>query len=512
MSQAKKVVASYRPLPPQRAFRNSTAKIRGYGGAMGGGKSRAICEEAFDLSLEHPGLKTVIARQEHTSITETTKKTMIEQVLPRELVRHTKQSGGEDYVELLNGSRIHFIGLDRPGRWFSSELGLLVVDQVEECSEDTIVLLTTRLRQVLPDGTVAPNKVILSFNPENPGHWLQRWFILGASRTEYGFYKRELWTTGAIAPLGDAEFIFAKAVDNPYLPPGYVELTLGGLPEHIRRRMLDGEWLFTSGHCFFDTQALQDYQTELRRPVYVGDTAGDITGEDPKDRVRLRPGREGPWQVWKPPVRERVENNRILPAHRYIATVDVSSGGSTDFSAIQVLDLENFEQVAEYQNKLDPDLLAVEAFRIGRIYNNALVAPEITGGWGFTLISELTRLRYPKLYTRRIEDRRSKKWTDKLGWDTTTKTRYVMLDTLERVIRERELKLVGERTLAELVTFVRPKRTMAGRDGKPEAQPGTNDDLVVTLAMAVTIAAQLPREVRRVKQEEYVPQFAATGW
>jgi phage terminase large subunit len=160
----------------------------------------------------------------------------------------------------------------------------------------------------------------------------------------------------------------------------------------------------------------------------------------------------------------------------------------------------------EYQAKIDPDLLAIEAYRLGRIYNNALVVPEMTGGWGFTIASELKKLGYPKLYTRRIKDRLTQKWTDKLGWDTNLATRALMLDTLEQALRERSLELHGERTLAELVTFVRDEK------GRPAAQPGTNDDLVVTLAMGVTVALELPRLIRRIREREYVPQFAATGY
>jgi phage terminase large subunit len=511
------VSAPYLPTPPQRAFRNSGAKVRGYGGAMGGGKSRGICEEIFDLSLEFPGLQTLLARQEHTSITETTKKTMIEQVLPPELIAHQKQSGGEDYVDLVNGSRINFVGLDKPSRWFSSEIGLLVVDQVEECSEQTIVLLITRLRQVLRDGRAAPNKVILSFNPDNPGHWLQRWFLLGAAKTEFGYYKRELWTTGAMRPIGDAEFVFARAMDNPHLPAGYVEETLGGLPAPLRKRMLDGEWLFTSGTTFFDAEALEAYTGEVVPPRWTGTTCGaderlreslKRSGADPGEgKIRFRAKADGLWAIWETPVRERInEQGRREEPHRYIATVDVSSGGATDFSGIQVIDVETFEQVAEFQDKIDPDLLAVEAYRIGRIYNDALVAPEVTGGWGVTIVLELQRLKYPRLYTRRILDRRTKRFTDKLGWDTSQSTRPMMLDSLERVLRERELRLYGERTLAELITFVRNER------GRPEAQTGCNDDLTITLAMAVALRDQMPRQLRRPAQPKHVPQFAATGY
>ena len=52
---AEPIVSIWDPLPVQRAFRESKAKIRGYGGAMGGGKSRTGCEEVFDIALDHPG-------------------------------------------------------------------------------------------------------------------------------------------------------------------------------------------------------------------------------------------------------------------------------------------------------------------------------------------------------------------------------------------------------------------------------------------------------------------------
>src|SRR5574338_73733 len=133
---------------------------------MGGGKSRAGCEEVFDACLDFPGLKAVVARDAHTSIVETTKKTMLEQVIPDELIRHRKASGGEDFVELYNGSRIHFIGLEDPYRWYSSELGLLFFDEAHEISEEKVLRLITRLRQ--PN---MPHRAIVTFNPANPGHW-----------------------------------------------------------------------------------------------------------------------------------------------------------------------------------------------------------------------------------------------------------------------------------------------------------------------------------------------------
>ena len=143
---------------------------------------------------------------------------------------------------------------------------------------------------------------------------------------------------------------------------------------------------------------------------------------------------------------------------------------------------------------------------MGWIYNHALIAPEVTGGWGHSIIKELERLKYGKIHTRKVWDRLSKHWTDKLGWDTNVGTRAIMLDTLERVLREREFGLNSQRTLMELGTFVRDEKN------RPAAQPGTNDDLVISLAIAVTICLERPRTLRRPVDTYRPSTSAVTGY
>lgn len=518
------ILSVFNPLPPQRAFLLSEAKIRGYGGAMGGGKSRTGCETVFDAALDYPGIKILVARQAHTSIIETTKKTMINDVIPPQLIVKSRASGGEDYVQLWNGSTIHFIGLEDPLRWYSSEIGYVFFDECQEIEEDTCLRIITRLRQKV-DGQPTPCKAILTFNPSNPGHWLQRWFMratdealdtIPPARTKHGFYKKELWMKGASKPIGNAEFIFALATDNIYLAEGYID-TLEGMPEWMRRRYLEGLWEFISGECFFDIDSLRDYEERARKiqPIFQGKTEGDIqadmlhrVGRGPRpltDQIRLT-GETGPLLVWKKPVRDTEVDGKVIPAHRYVLSIDASSGRGRDWSAIQVIDVESFEQVAEMQLKMETGLVAEEAYRLGRIYNNALIVPEITGGWGLAIDQVLKRLRYPRLYTRRIIDRLSQKHTDRTGWDTTTRTRLVILEALETVIREGEFGLHSLRCLNELGTFV------YSEDEKAEAQQGCNDDLVMALAIGVKIASDMPRQLKRVKSEKHEPQFAVTGY
>jgi phage terminase large subunit len=124
----------FRPTPPQEQFLRSPALIRAYGGGLGGGKSYAMCQAVFDYALDYPGMTALIARDAHTSITGTTRKTMLDQVIPKDsgLIEHKKQSQGEDYIRLFNGSVIHFIGMDDPYRWYSSEISVYALDEAQE--------------------------------------------------------------------------------------------------------------------------------------------------------------------------------------------------------------------------------------------------------------------------------------------------------------------------------------------------------------------------------------------
>ena len=118
---------------------------------------------------------------------------------------------------------------------------------------------------------------------------------------------------------------------------------------------------------------------------------------------------------------------------------------------------------------------------------------------------------------RKVEDKLSKLFTTKLGWDTTTMSRGKMLTTLEQVIRERELGLYSFRCHSELVSFAWPDKKRTNPDGGPylgvpSARPGANDDLVMSLAIAVQVAVSQPRQLRRVRPRRHEPQFSATGW
>jgi hypothetical protein len=525
-----RVPALYAPLPRQQAFRRSRAQFRGFGGAMSGGKTRALCEDVFDNMLDYPGIHLAVARQKHTAIVDTTRKSSSSRSSRPSCARATISCGSSSRRARTSSSsagtaqRSTFYGLDDPGKFFSAEYGGAYVDEAHEVDEDSIITINSRLRQRCPDCHKAaasfadmaevppcehyPHTLTMTFNPSFPGHWLHEWFILGAHRTEFGYRKDELYPTGSEHPIGDCEFIPSKATDNKYVSRAYIEQNLGGMPELQRRRYLEGEWLHISGTGFFDQEGLSRLMeiAGAMKPILVGEAAGDVSGK-PK-LPTLMPKRNGRLEVFKPPVRlsfDQATGNEIQP-HAYVLGIDTSSGMAADFSGIQVIDVQEWEQVAEWQGKVDPDKLAEIAFLIGCVYNGAMLAPEITGGWGFAVVRRLQRLlrewagppkAKPRLYTRPVLGKISDKFTDALGWDTNQKTRAHSLALLEEGIADGSAGVYGLRTLAELAAFAFPDYKGTGDYGKPQARKGQHDDLVMPLAIAFAVAEKMPRKPRQ---------------
>ena len=54
-----KIVDQYKPTDIQLNAHLSLTRYKLYGGAMGGGKTKWLCEEAKDLSLKYPGNRGV---------------------------------------------------------------------------------------------------------------------------------------------------------------------------------------------------------------------------------------------------------------------------------------------------------------------------------------------------------------------------------------------------------------------------------------------------------------------
>ncbi|MGN1032569.1 MAG: hypothetical protein ACI4PU_03845, partial [Intestinibacter sp.] len=100
-------------------------------------------------------------------------------------------------------------------------------------------------------------------------------------------------------------------------------------------------------------------------------------------------------------------------------------------------------------------------------------------------IRELQRLGYMNQYIREEEDTYTGRLTKKFGFRTDRNSRPRIISELIQIVRDSTNQLNDRDTLEEMLTFVRNEK------GRPEAQEGAHDDLVMGLAIAYDIKDQV---------------------
>lgn len=193
--------------------------------------------------------------------------------------------------------------------------------------------------------------------------------------------------------------------------------------------------------------------------------------------------------IWRDPI----------PGHRYICAVDGSTGSSEDFSAIQVIDMdavdENgmpfFEQVLEYNGKLNGTEIGEIAYRYASAYNNALLVVEAIGGYGEAILLTLQELGYDNLYYDEpnlknfTNENANKKRTyfdrqKQLPGFRTSSLRLQMISNFCEMLKDNSFRVRSQRTISELGTWV-------FKNGRPDHMEGMHDDLLTCLAMGLFV-------------------------
>ena len=186
--------------------------------------------------------------------------------------------------------------------------------------------------------------------------------------------------------------------------------------------------------------------------------------------------------TWEPdkngPVRIRKKPERNVP---YVLGGD-TAGTGTDKFASHVLDNRTGDQVAVVHHQFGERMFAEQVYCLGLYYNAALVGIETNYS---TYPQELLAwLGYPNLYVRQRVDNFTGALVNAFGFETTTKTRPLIIDGLKDVARQALETIHDYDTLGEMLTFVYDEKW------KPQAEEGEHDDLVMSLAIAHYIRSQ----------------------
>jgi hypothetical protein len=239
-----------------------------------------------------------------------------------------------------------------------------------------------------------------------------------------------------------------------------------------------------------------------RRAVWVPETA-----MTPEDEARWPLGAR--LLVWEHPLNALTQAGLALdkrkPDGQYVEFVDVAEGGrgegeDPDYSVIQVIDHITRLQVARYRSRVPIHELPLLALLVAVYFNEATLAVEKTG-LGVGVVDALAKdYRFRRMYrTRRPgDDQRADAAGDRIGWETTGRTKPLMETTFGALLKTGDHGLRDPATARELTTYVEDPKNPA----KHGAQKGTHDDLLMAAMGAQRVAAEMaprnPDKTRRV--------------
>lgn len=180
---------------------------------------------------------------------------------------------------------------------------------------------------------------------------------------------------------------------------------------------------------------------------------------------------------------------RPQPNKKYFISADVARGDGKDNSAFHVWDVDDMTQVAEYYGQVPPDAFAEILCRTGEEYGNCLLVIE-NNSIGLACLEHVKMRKYPNVYFSRKGDIKSgeavntayENWATDLvpGFTTSAKTRPLIINKLEELIRLRMVTINSKRFLVEARTFI-------WYNGHAQAMKGYNDDLIMSAAIGAWI-------------------------
>jgi phage terminase large subunit len=223
------ITFEYRPLPVHASFHTSTAYERALFGAFGSGKTYAVVAEAIAWCLEQPGIRGLIVRKTAPELRDTVEP-IFKEMVPAELWKagEERRTGGHMESFLFpNGSKVLFRSMDDWNKHRSLNVGFIAYDEANEIDEESYQGMKSRVRQrdLTSEakqrgytGEITRRGIWAATNP-NGEDWL--W-------TRFVSKKKEPGT----------EYFKSTSLDNPFLPPEYVQSLLSYPEPWVRRYVL----------------------------------------------------------------------------------------------------------------------------------------------------------------------------------------------------------------------------------------------------------------------------------
>ena len=270
----------------------------------------------------------------------------------------------------------------------------------------------------------------------------------------------------------------------------------------------DNEAFQFSGKMVIPPVYLRNIQETVCEPIAKGELTSSVRyGADSLNDVTFTKATRGNLWLWAMP-------DKITPVtNRYCVFADI--GGTTkgaDYSCARVLDRYWLMHggvpimVATWHGHLDQDLFAWEVAKLGRFFNDALVAIEVNSlrekgketDHSYTILNEISD-HYDNLFIRPNPEK-IKENLVQYGFITNRKTKTMIFDNLVGKCRDRGYEETDARAIHELSIYEeRPDGSMGNAEGKDN-----HDDIAVCTAGANWLSdyMELPKYIKGSRKEK----------
>lgn len=273
----KEYQVAYTPTPKQCMFHASTADEVLFGGAAGGGKSKAIVMDAFFRCLDHPGTHAYVFRRTYGELEDTIIREARDSY-PDGLGRY---NAARHEIAFPNGSVIHFrhcAHRDDMYAYKGAEIQWLYFDELTSFEMEIYDFLKTRLRAKKSLG-VRPC-VRSSSNPGDIGHgWVKKRFVDAAPYMQV--FEERITLKNGRSKAYRLQYIPSLVTENPYIGEDYL-FQLESKPAALRNALLHGDWNAFEGQVFTEwcdrpdhyrdqlwTHVVEPFEVPLHWPRYM---------------------------------------------------------------------------------------------------------------------------------------------------------------------------------------------------------------------------------------------------
>lgn len=270
------------------------------------------------------------------------------------------------------------------------------------------------------------------------------------------------------------------------------------------------EAFISSGDCVFDLEALnnqlvraadlqpvkQGYFTYRKKGVPIVNSLGETEDVEWKiTDIEFVKDRDGCITIHEEPQVKRNKDNEVVGKAPYVIGGDTAGSGEDYFTGKVINNITGRTVATLRRQKMDEDLYAEQMYCLGMYYHEALIGIETNYSRHPMRVLQ-KKYSYPNLYMRQRLDKLTDKTEEVVGFETTVRTKPIIIGELVELMRDDPTIEVDVPTLKEMTTFVKKE------NGKQEAIEGAHDDLVMAKAIAHFISSQQTKKWIEVTPEE----------